>query len=203
MSETYDRSDESVPTPYDAALESNWRTLALAGLVVGLLGIVAMAFPLATGLSVTIAIGIVLVLGGIVHGAHAFTVRGWQGRLWQLALGVVGVVVGLVILANPVVGLASLTVLAIAYLIADGVVELWGASQLESGRGRTAIAASGILSLVLAALLFAGFPATAAWAIGLLVGVSLLVTGLSMVAVAYTGRPGTDVSMAGDEPTGV
>ena len=203
MSETSDRTDGSVPTPYDAALESNWRTLALAGAVVGLLGIVAMAFPLATGLSVTIAIGMVLVLGGVVHGAHAFTVRGWQGRLWQLALGVVGVVVGLVILANPIVGLASLTVLAIAYLLVDGIAELWGASQLESGRGRTAIAASGLLSLVLAALLFAGFPADAAWAIGLLVGASLFVTGLSMMVVAYGGRPVGDVSPVAEDPTRV
>lgn len=182
-------SDTADSTTYEPTLESNWRTLAMAGLVVGLLGILAIAFPLLTGLSLAIGLGILLVLGGIVHGAHAFTVRGWTGRLWQLALGVVGVVAGLVVLAAPAVGLVSLTILLVAYLAVDGVAELAASRRLDPGRGRTSIAVSGVLSLVLAAMLFVGFPATAAWAVGLLVGVGLLATGLSMVVVGYGSRP--------------
>ena len=175
-------------TPFDVPTKTTWRLLALAGAVVGLLGLVAIAFPFATGIAITYGVGAVLLLAGVVHGAHAFTVRGWSGRLWQLAMGVVGVVAGAIVLANPLVGLASLTILLIAYFLVDGVAELWLSRRLESGAGRASVGLSGAISLVLAGMLFVGFPANAAWALGLLVGVSLLATGLATMIVAYDGR---------------
>lgn len=175
-------------TTYDVPIGPNWRLLGLVGLVVGLLGLVAIAFPVATSLSITYLFGVLFVLAGIVHGVHAFTVRGWSGRLWQLTMGIVGVVAGAIVLVNPVVGLVSLTILLIAYLLVDGVAELWLSRRLESDTGRASVGLSGALSLLLAVLLFVGFPADAAWALGLLVGVSLLATGLSTMIVAYDGR---------------
>ncbi|SEW03073.1 HdeD family acid-resistance protein [Natrinema salifodinae] len=182
------------------SLENGWRMLALAGAAVGVLGLLAIALPVATGLSISIALGILLVVGGIVHGVHAFAARGWRGSAWQLALAIVSVVAGLAVLAAPVVALVTLTLALVAYLIVDGVAELWTAMRLAGTPGRTSIAVSGVASIVLAALLWAGFPADAIWAIGLLVGVNLLVTGLSMVAVAIAARPMDDVAPPATEP---
>ena len=187
-------------TQFDVATDTNWRLLALAGAVVGLLGLVAIAFPLATGLAITYGVGAVLILAGVVHGVHAFTVHGWSGRLWQLVMGVVGVIAGVIVLANPLLGLASLTLLVIAYLLVDGVTELLLSRRLESGAGRASVGLSGAISLVLAVALFVGFPADAAWAIGLLVGVSLLATGLATIVVADDGRRTTRSIAAGGEP---
>ncbi len=181
-------------------LQKGWRTLALAGGAVALLGVVAIAFPLATGLSVSVALGVLLVVGGVVHGVHAFSARGWSGALWQLALGVVSVFAGLALVVNPILGLATLTLLAIAYLAVEGVAELAASVRMSGEEGRLWIAASGAISLVLAALLWLGFPATAAWAIGLLVGLSLLSTGLSMALVAVAGRGLEDVTPAAPDP---
>ncbi|ARS89476.1 HdeD family acid-resistance protein [Natrarchaeobaculum aegyptiacum] len=175
-----------VPEGY--SLEHGWRTLALAGGAVGLVGILAIALPFVTGLSVTIGLGALLVVAGIVHGVHTFTARGWRGSLWQAALAVVSVVAGLMLLVNPLVGLATLTILLVAYLLVDGLAELWMAVRMADQPGRAAIALSGLVSLVLAGLIWAGFPTNATWALGLLVGVGILVTGVSMVTVAYTGR---------------
>ncbi|ELY88875.1 HdeD family acid-resistance protein [Natrialba taiwanensis] len=186
--------------PHSYSLKHGWRTLAIAGAVVGLLGLFAIAFPLVTGISATIALGVLLVLSGIVHGAHAVTARGWSGSLWQLALGIVAVVAGLLLLANPVIGLLTLTILAIAYLLADGIAELWMSMRMADQPGRMSVAASGVLSLALAVLLWAGFPADATWAIGLLVGVSLFMTGLSMAIVAFGGRNMDETSAAASEP---
>ncbi|MFP8953903.1 HdeD family acid-resistance protein [Natrialbaceae archaeon A-arb3/5] len=193
---TVTAADES----HDYSLAHGWRTLAIAGGVVGLLGLLAIAFPFATGLSVTVGLGILLVLGGIVHGAHAFTARGWSGSLWQIALGVVSIVAGLALLASPVVGLVTLTILAIAYLLVDAVAELWMAVRMADQPGRLSVAASGLVSLVLAGLLWAGFPADAAWAVGLLVGIGLFVTGLSMAIVAITGRDAAETTASATEP---
>ncbi|WP_408959381.1 HdeD family acid-resistance protein [Natrinema sp. 74] len=184
------------------SLKNEWRTLAIAGVLVGLIGILAVAFPFVTGLSVSLAIGALLVVGGIVHGVHAFTARGWRGSLWQLALAVVSVVAGIAVLAAPAVALLTLTIALVAYLLVDGIAELVLATRMPSSRSRTAVAVSGVVGLVLAALLWVGFPATAAWAIGLLVGVNLLVTGLSMVSVAMAARSTEDVTSPATEPRG-
>ncbi|ELY99243.1 HdeD family acid-resistance protein [Natrialba asiatica] len=190
----------STDDSYSYSLKRGWRTLAIAGAVVGLLGLFAIAFPLATGISATLALGALLALSGIVHGAHAVTARGWSGSLWQLALGIVAVVAGVLLLANPVIGLLTLTILAIAYLLADGIAELWMSMRMADQPGRMSVAASGVLSLALAVLLWAGFPADAAWAIGLLVGVSLFMTGLSMGIVAISGRNMDDTNATAGEP---
>ncbi len=170
------------------SLQKGWRTLAIAGGVIALIGVLAIAFPFVTGISMTYLLGALLVLGGIVHGVHAFSARGWKGSLWQVTLGVVSALAGLLLLANPVLGLASLTLLVIAYLLVDGIAELGLSLRMGAQKGRGWIAASGAISLVLAGLLWLGFPADAMWAVGLLVGVSLLATGISMVFVAVAGR---------------
>ncbi|WP_440765236.1 HdeD family acid-resistance protein [Natronorubrum sp. DTA7] len=169
-------------------LDVDWQMIGIIGGIIALIGVLAIAFPLATGLSVTYALSALLIVSGIVHGVAAFSNRGWSGTVWQLVLAVVAILAGIVLLANPVVGLASLTVLVIAYLLVDGLVELAASIRMSGQEGRGYIAASGVLSLVLAVFLWAGFPADSAWVVGLLVGVSLLMTGFSMVLVSMSGR---------------
>ncbi|MFP9190595.1 HdeD family acid-resistance protein [Natronosalvus vescus] len=185
------------------SLEEGWRTLALAGAVVAILGLLAMILPVATGIAITYVIGAMLVLGGVVHGAHAYTARGWTGTSWQVVLAAVSIAAGILLLVNPIIGLMTITLLAIGYLIVDGLAELGTSLRMGSGSGRGWIAASGVLSLVLAVFLFAGFPVTAAWFVGFVVGASLLFTGLSMVGVAYGGRHlEEDVTPPAAEPRG-
>lgn len=189
--------------PKTNLFETDWKSLALAGAVVAILGVLAMGLPFVTGVAIAYVVGSLLVLGGIVHGSHAFATNGWSGTLWQLLLAVVSVLAGIVVLVNPIVGLLSLTLLVIAYLVVDAVAELGVALRMGRGSGRGWIAASGILSLVLAGFLWAGFPADAVWVVGFVVGVSLFVTGLSMVAVAYSGRHlADDVTPPAGEPRG-
>ncbi|MFC4543884.1 HdeD family acid-resistance protein [Halosolutus amylolyticus] len=196
----------SVTTDSDSAaeytVEKGWRTLAIAGGVVGLIGLLAIALPFVAGISIALVLGGLLVLSGLVHGAHAFTARGWKGSLWQVTLAVVSVIAGLALLVNPVVALVTLTLLLVAYLLVDGVAELVMAARMADQPGRAAVAVSGVISIVLAGLLWAGFPASAAWAIGLLVGISLFMTGISMAVVAYAGRPVDEADQPATEPRG-
>nr|WP_114577063.1 DUF308 domain-containing protein [Saliphagus sp. LR7] len=163
------------------------RPLAIAGIVLGAIGVLAIIAPFLAGISIAYAIGALLVVSGVVNAAHAVTAGSWRGRLWQVALSAVSLIAGLLVLANPVVGVASLTLLLIAYLVVDGVAELVVAARM-AGAGRGWIAASGALSLILGLALWAGFPADAGWVLGVFVGASLLATGISMLLVAYGGR---------------
>src|SRR5690606_9245218 len=119
------------------SVQRGWRTLALAGGVVVLLGLLAMLLPFATSVAITYLVGALLVVGGVVHAGHAVTARGWRGSLWQLLLAIVSVAAGVLLLANPVLGLLSLTILVIAYFLVDGVAELGMSLRMrgETGRG--------------------------------------------------------------------
>ncbi|UTF55312.1 HdeD family acid-resistance protein [Natronosalvus rutilus] len=182
---------------------TNWRPLAYAGSAIVLIGLLAIALPFATGLAVTYLLGGLLVVGGIAHAGHAFTTRDWKGSLWQATLAGISIAAGLLLFVNPIVGLASLTLLVIAYLLVDGFAELALALQMAGEAGRGWIAASGTLSLILAGLLWAGFPSSAAWVVGFVVGASLLATGISMIAVAYRGRSaGEDMTPPATSPRG-
>ncbi len=169
----------------------------IGGAVIAALGVLAIAFPFVTGISLSLLLGAVLIVGGAVHVAHAFAAKGWKGVAVQVLLAVVYLVAGIGLMANPLLGLTTLTILLIGYFLADGVVEIVMGLQLRPEAKWGWVVASGALSFVVAGLLLASFPSAAQWAVGLLFGVNLLVSGLSMIMVAMNGR---DVARSGTAP---
>jgi len=179
------------------------RAVMAVGVVIAVLGVLAILAPLVTGVALSILLGALLVVGALAHVAHAFHAGGWTGSLWQLALAILYAVAGISLLANPVVGLATLTLLVIAYLAVAGIVEVVGGVLLRPAPGWSWTVVGGVVSLLLAVLLWGGFPSTAAWAIGLLVGIQLLSTGLLLVALGYLDRgAATTGGQTGDASAG-
>ncbi len=150
----------------------------VGGILLALLGLLALFTPFITGLALSVLLGAALVVGALVHVAAAFSAGTVSNAVWQVALGIIYGIVGISILANPVLGLTTLTVLVIAFFAVEGVVQLvWAIT----GQGSALwLAASGAVSLLLAGMLLVGFPASALWAVGVLFGINLLVTGVSM-----------------------
>lgn len=165
-----------------------WRPLLMVGGILSILGVLAVAFPFATGIGVEIALGALFIVGGIAQGVHAFGTRGWTGFLGEAVLGGLYLVAGLAILSNPVLGLATLTLLVGAFFLADGLIELSMGLRVRPETSWIGLLVSGVFSLVLAGLILVGWPATTTWAIGLLVGVNLFTTGIALAAVAMGTR---------------
>ena len=161
-------------------VQDSWRELEIGGVVIALLGVLAILFPFVTGVSLSILLGALLVLGALVHVAHAFRAPGWKGFVGQVLLAIVYAFAGISLLANPVLGLATLTLLLITYLVVSGIVETAVGLRVRDQPAWGWIVLSGVLSIVLGVLLWLGFPSTAAWALGLVVGINLLSTGISM-----------------------
>jgi uncharacterized membrane protein HdeD (DUF308 family) len=159
-----------------------------AGVLITVLGLIAIAAPFVTGVAVSVLLGALLVVGALGHGINAVSAGGVAGTVWQIALAAIYAVAGISLLANPVLGLTTVTILLIVYFAVEGLVEVAMGVGTRTDPNWPWYVVSGTVSLLLAGLLWAGFPSTAAWAVGLLTGIHLLSTGLLLVYVGYTGR---------------
>ena len=170
------------------ALANTWRYLVGVGIVVSILGILAIVFPLVTGLALSVVFGAFLIVGAIAHGVHVFSARGWAGALAEVLLALLYLVGGVALLVSPVFGLVTLTLVLAVVFVVNGALEAYMGIRLRPRSNWWWPVVSGVLALVIGVLLWVGWPSTAAWAVGLLFGINLLSSGVSMVAVALNGR---------------
>lgn len=170
------------------SLQDHWRLLLAMGIIIAGLGILAILSPLVAGLSATVALGALLIIGAVVHASHVFTVNGWKGRTAQAVLAVVYVLAGLALLGNPAAGLATLTMLLVAFFFINGLIEVYGGLKLRPEMNWQWMIVSGVASIVLAGLIWVTLPFAMIWVVGLLFGINLITTGISMIEIAFGGR---------------
>ena len=185
------RSERVTPAgePGVQSLAAN-RTLVMAvGVLIALLGIVAILAPFVSGLALTLVFGGLLVAGAIFHTASAFAARGWSGFAFGVLLAVLYGIAGVALLANPTLGLVTLTLLLGIYFLVEGVVQLLMGLRIRANSNWGWMLFSGIVSLLLSSLILLEFPSSAAWAVGLLFGVNLLTTGVAMASLAMAATP--------------
>jgi uncharacterized membrane protein HdeD (DUF308 family) len=160
------------------------------GIVLVVLGVLAIIIPPLAPLAVAIFIGWLFLISGVAGLITTFMARHAPGFWWSLISAILGIAAGIVLLARPVLGTVSLTLLLIVFFIIEGVASIMFALDHRrelSGRWGWMLA-SGIVDLLLAALIFAGLPSTAAWAIGLLVGINMVFGGSALIAMALQAR---------------
>jgi uncharacterized membrane protein HdeD (DUF308 family) len=151
-------------------------------------GILAIAVPQASGIAVAIIVGWLLIFSGAAHLVFAWHTRGTGGVLWELLLGVLYVLIGGYVLVNPVAGLASLTLVLAIYLFVKGVLELILGFQLRGMPGSGWLFVGGIVTLILAIMIWRTWPSSTAWVIGTLVGISMLFSGISRLMLSLAAR---------------
>jgi|SRR5580704_1974657 uncharacterized membrane protein HdeD (DUF308 family) len=171
-------------------VRDHWRLFLSEGIILVLLGLLAVVVPMVASLAVTILFGWLFLISGIVGLASTFAMRRAPGFWWSLLSGVLGVVVGVWLLVEPVQGLVSLTYLLIAFFIIEGIATIMFAIDHRAAlSGRWAwMLVSGIVDLFLAAVILAGLPGTVAWALGLIVGINMVFGGASMIGMALAAH---------------
>jgi uncharacterized membrane protein HdeD (DUF308 family) len=160
------------------------------GIVLIVLGILAIALPLFATLAVTIIFGWIFLASGIMGLIMTFGARGAPGFWWSLISALLATAAGLVLLVSPVSGAVSLTLLLIAFFVLEGILSIMYAlehRQQLSGRWEWMLI-SGIVDLALAVMIFIGLPGSAAWALGLLVGINMIFGGTALVMMALHAR---------------
>jgi uncharacterized membrane protein HdeD (DUF308 family) len=174
------------------ALHEHWVLYLVEGVVLLVLGATAIVIPPLATLAVTILFGWLFLVSGVMGLFTTFWMRQAPGFWWALISAVLGIVVGVVLLASPLRAEFSLTIVLVAFFIIEGAASIMFALDHRrelSGRWGWMLV-SGIVDLVLGAMIFAGLPSTAAWAIGLLVGINMMFGGSALIGMALHARKG-------------
>ncbi|MEX2606995.1 MAG: DUF308 domain-containing protein [Kiritimatiellia bacterium] len=161
-------------TPY---LTQHSRTLKIEGLVSIGLGILAIIIPTLFAIAIELLLGVLLLVGGVGTAIRSFHLKGFPGSSLSLFGGVLSALVGFLFLVRPMEGVVTLTLLLSILFFIQGGIEITMGLQHRQWTRWGWMLVSGLASIVIAGILFFGLPETAAWGIGLLVGIHLLFTG--------------------------
>jgi len=175
-----------------AAVRAHWKAFLAEGILLAILGLAAIIVPPLASLAVTIFLGWMFLIAGVVGLAATFWARQMPGFWWSLISAALAVGAGIILLAKPVQGIFTLTLVVGAYFLAEGVASIMYALQhrRELSERWTWMAFAGALDILISAMIIIGLPGSAEWAIGLLVGINLLFGGASLIAMALAARKG-------------
>jgi len=173
-----------------SVFHDHWRLFLLEGIVLVLLGMLAIAVPPLASLAATVFLGWLLLISGLMGLISTLRARHAPGFGWSLLSALLGLAAGLILLLWPASGTLSLTTVLIAFLFVEGIASIFYA--VEHRRGTTGrwgwMLSSGIIDVVLAVILLLGLPGTAFWALGALLGINLLFGGGALIAMAAHAR---------------
>jgi uncharacterized membrane protein HdeD (DUF308 family) len=171
-------------------LRRGWGWMLALGLLMVALGVIALFVAPEATLGTVIVLGWLLVISGVIEAIHAFRVRRWGGAFLHLAGGVLGVLIGLLVVTHPVAGALAWTLLFACFFTVIGLFRVVTAIALRFPNWGWAVF-DGIVTLALGIILWAAWPWSGLWYLGIAVGVALIVRGWSyvMLAIALHNLP--------------
>jgi len=160
------------------------------GVILVILGVAAVIWPQISSVAIDVFVGWLFLLSGVVALVMMFFAPDASGFFWALLTGALELFVGVMLIWHPTEGVVSLTLVLIALFITEGIFQMAAAivyrSAFPDSWGWMLL--SGIIDLVLAGLIIAGWPGSFSWALGLIVGVNLISSGIAIAMVANTTR---------------
>jgi len=160
----------------------------VVGVLLLLAGLLAIALPFFAGIAASVFFGWLLLIAGIAHLVYAWSERGAGAVLWQILIGIAYLIAALYMLVLPVAGVITLTLVLAFYIVVAGIFELVVFSRLRGLPGTIWFLVDGLASFLLAGLIFFHWPSSSLWAIGSLVGISLLFSGVARIAFPLSLR---------------
>ena len=173
-----------------AAVKAHWKAFLFEGVVLALLGLAAMIVPPLASLAVTIFLGWMFLISGIGGLIVTYWARKMPGFWWSLISAALAVLAGLILIARPMQGVLTLTIVVGAYFLAEGVATILYALEhrRELSERWSWLLIGGAMDIIIAGLIIAGLPGSAEWAIGLLAGLNLMFGGATLIGMALAAR---------------
>lgn len=161
------------------------------GVLLIVFGMVAIGSPFLAAVAVNVAIAWLIVLAGIVHIMLAFRAHGAGSMIWKLLVGLAYVCFGAYLILHPLVGVATLTLVVASLFLIEGILNIILFFKMRSLGGSSWVLVDGIITLLLGLMIYMQWPSSSAWALGILVGVSMIISGVSRVMLSLAVRKTT------------
>jgi uncharacterized membrane protein HdeD (DUF308 family) len=181
---------ERLQSDMRAAVREHWKAFLIEGILLVLLGLAAIIVPPLASLAVTIFLGWMFLISGIAGLALTLWARGTPGFWWSLLSAVLAIAAGIILLWQPIQGTLTLTIVVGVYFLAEGVATIMYSLEhrRELSERWSWLLIAGLVDVVIAGIIITGLPGSALWAVGLLVGINLVIGGASMVGMALAVR---------------
>jgi uncharacterized membrane protein HdeD (DUF308 family) len=169
-------------------LQAHWRLFLIEGIIFILLGVSAVVIPQFFSVVIVIFLGWIIVLAGAIQVSRAIFLRDMPGFYLWLGLGILQVVVGYLLIADPIAGVLSLTMMMAIFFAFEGTTKMYWAYKLRPIPNWNYAFFSGVTALVFATIILIFWSETANWLLGLLVGINMIVMGWSMVKMSLSHK---------------
>lgn len=166
-------------------------TVRLLGVGLVILGVLAVTSPQVSGMTVSVIVGVVLIIGGILRTAFAWIAPGWGSVFLRAAVGILTIIAGGYMIAQPDAGSQALAIVLVIYLFADGITSLIFALRLPPAAGGAWTLLGAVVSILLGILMWTQWPASGELAIGILIGVKLILDGVALIGVGSVAKAAT------------
>ena len=172
------------------AIDENAGTAIVMGVMMVILGLLALTAPAITGMSIIVVVGLLVVAGGIAQCVLAFKAGAFGRGMLVLVMGLLTILVGIYMSAQPLAALVSITFFLTIYFLVTGIVEIVAAIRLKPAQGWGWMLSNALVTLVLGAMIWSQFPLSGIWAVGVLFGVKLACGGATLISLGSTARRG-------------
>ena len=160
-------------------------------IVIMLVGVLAIMLPMASSIGVAHFIGWLMIFDGIAQGINAFRSKGIGRLSWKLVVAVLYLVAGIYLLLHPFLAVVALTLALAAFFLIQGVLELTEYFAIRKERKSSWVLINGIISMILGGMIWRHWPSSSLWALGQLVGIGMLMTGVTRLMMALALRKRT------------
>jgi uncharacterized membrane protein HdeD (DUF308 family) len=154
-------------------------------------GMLAIGSPFLAAVAVSVVVGWLIILAGAVHVVLAFHAHGAGSLIWKLLVGIAYLLFGAYLLVHPLLGVASLTLVLASLFLIEGILDIVLFFKMRSTQGSTWVLIDGIITLLLGLLIYLQWPSSSIWAVGTLVGVSMIISGITRVMLSFAARKAT------------
>ena len=164
----------------------NW-SIALSILLI-IAGLIAIGIPSVSGVAITLIFGWLMILSAVTHLIFAFKTHTTGGLIWEILIGAIYLITGFYLIFHPIAALFALTLILACYLFFEAIVEFIQFLQLRPRHGAGWLAVDGIITLILAIMIWRSWPASSVWVIGTLVGISMIFSGFSRLMLSLAAK---------------
>ncbi len=175
-------------TPSVATVRDKWGWFLALGILLLILGFLALANLLVATVASVFYIGMMMLTGGIAYLVHAFQVKGWDHILFWAASGILYTIAGLLAFWNPALTAAIVTFFIAMALIVAGIFRLWIGLKMRPMRGSGWFIFGGVITGLAGLVIAFGWPVNSLWILGLFLAIDLTIQGWALIAVALAAK---------------